>query len=73
MSSTSSFEVTCVLWLLNDENCRLTLIQEVLAVYLNQYPDSATALNLKACNHFRLYNGKAAEVFYTILLCLWTM
>lgn len=35
--------------------------QEVLAVYLNQYPDSATALNLKACNHFRLYNGKAAE------------
>lgn len=73
MSSTSSFEVTCVLWLLNDENCRLTLIQEVLAVYLNQYPDSATALNLKACNHFRLYNGKAAEVFYIILLCLWTM
>lgn len=26
-----------------------------------QYKDSATALNLKACNHFRLYNGKAAE------------
>lgn len=22
---------------------------------------SATAVNLKACNHFRLYNGKAAE------------
>lgn len=36
--------------------------QEVLAVYLQQYPDSAVALNLKACNHFRLYNGKAAEV-----------
>ncbi|XP_060569598.1 intraflagellar transport protein 56-like isoform X2 [Ruditapes philippinarum] len=35
--------------------------QEVLAVYLQQYPDSAIALNLKACNHFRLYNGKAAE------------
>lgn len=35
--------------------------QEVLAVYLQQYPDSAVALNLKACNHFRLYNGKAAE------------
>ncbi|WAQ97606.1 IFT56-like protein [Mya arenaria] len=35
--------------------------QEVLAVYLQQFPDSAVALNLKACNHFRLYNGKAAE------------
>ncbi|XP_054712427.1 intraflagellar transport protein 56-like [Uloborus diversus] len=35
--------------------------QEVLAVYLQHYPDSATAINLKACNHFRLYNGKAAE------------
>ena len=35
--------------------------QEVLAVYLQQFPDSAIALNLKACNHFRLYNGKAAE------------
>jgi len=39
--------------------------QEVLAVYLQQYPDSAIALNLKACNHFRLYNGKAAEVKHT--------
>lgn len=36
--------------------------QEVLAVYLQSIPDSTTALNLKACNHFRLYNGKAAEV-----------
>ncbi|XP_003737841.1 intraflagellar transport protein 56 [Galendromus occidentalis] len=35
--------------------------QEVLAVYLQHHPDSATAINLKACNHFRLYNGKAAE------------
>ncbi|CAG5118132.1 unnamed protein product, partial [Candidula unifasciata] len=35
--------------------------QEVLAVYLQQYQDSAIALNLRACNHFRLYNGKAAE------------
>lgn len=35
--------------------------QEVLAVYLQHFPDSAIALNLKACNHFRLYNGKAAE------------
>jgi intraflagellar transport protein 56 len=34
---------------------------EILAVYLNSFPDSAVAVNLKACNHFRLYNGKAAE------------
>lgn len=38
--------------------------QEVLAVYLQSIPDSTIALNLKACNHFRLYNGKAAEVRY---------
>ncbi|NXN94251.1 IFT56 protein, partial [Rhinopomastus cyanomelas] len=35
--------------------------QEVLDIYLQQVPDSTIALNLKACNHFRLYNGKAAE------------
>lgn len=35
--------------------------QEVLAIYLQQHPDSAVALNLKACNHYKLYNGKAAE------------
>nr|XP_002130244.1 intraflagellar transport protein 56-like [Ciona intestinalis] len=35
--------------------------QEVLAVYLQSYPDSAIAVNLKACNHFKLFNGKAAE------------
>lgn len=35
--------------------------QEVLAVYLQQFPDSAIGVNLKACNHYRLYNGKAAE------------
>lgn len=34
---------------------------EILAVYLQAYPDSAIGVNLKACNHFRLYNGKAAE------------
>lgn len=36
--------------------------QEVLAGYLQHFPDSATGINLKACNHYRLYNGKAAEV-----------
>jgi len=34
---------------------------EILALYLQQYPDSALAVNLKACNTFRLYNGTAAE------------
>lgn len=42
--------------------------QEVLAVYLQSIPDSTIALNLKACNHFRLYNGKAAEVHTHTLL-----
>ncbi|XP_015509305.1 intraflagellar transport protein 56 isoform X1 [Neodiprion lecontei] len=35
--------------------------QEVLQVYLQKHPDSAIAINLKACNHFRLYNGSAAQ------------
>ncbi|KAI6172348.1 Tetratricopeptide repeat protein 26 [Aphelenchoides besseyi] len=34
---------------------------EVLQPYLNAHPDSAIAVNLKACNHYRLYNSKAAE------------
>ena len=34
---------------------------EILAAYLQANPDSAVALNLKACNQFRLYDGKAAE------------
>lgn len=34
---------------------------EILAVYLQSFPDSVIGINLKACNHFRLYNGKAAE------------
>ena len=41
--------------------------QEVLAVYLQHFPDSAIAINLKACNHFRLYNGKAAEAELKVL------
>ncbi|XP_038212035.1 intraflagellar transport protein 56 [Zerene cesonia] len=35
--------------------------QEVLGVYLTQHPTSTIASNLKACNLFRLYNGKSAE------------
>ena len=34
---------------------------EILAAYLQANPDSAVALNLKACNQFKLYDGKAAE------------
>ncbi|CAM9752583.1 unnamed protein product, partial [Discosporangium mesarthrocarpum] len=34
---------------------------EILSVYLQAHPDSAAAANLKACNVFRLYNGKAAD------------
>ena len=37
--------------------------QEVLAGYVQQHPDSAVAINLKACNYYKLYNGKAAEVY----------
>ncbi len=46
--------------------------QEVLAIYLQSYPDSAIGVNLKACNHYRLYNGKAAEVYITELLFFFT-
>lgn len=36
--------------------------QEVLDLYLTKYPDSIIAINLKACNRFRLANGRAAEL-----------
>jgi intraflagellar transport protein 56 len=39
----------------------VSLIQEVLQAYLSQHPDSATAVNLRACNQHRLYNGQTAE------------
>ncbi|XP_050525440.1 intraflagellar transport protein 56 isoform X7 [Daktulosphaira vitifoliae] len=35
--------------------------QEILDVYIKKYPDSMIVLNLKACNVYRLYDGKAAE------------
>jgi intraflagellar transport protein 56 len=40
---------------------------EILSVYLQSFPDSPLAINLKACNHFRLYNGKAAEAELKVL------
>jgi intraflagellar transport protein 56 len=33
---------------------------EVLNAYLQKFPGSPTALNLKACNQYKLYNGKDA-------------
>jgi intraflagellar transport protein 56 len=41
---------------------------EVLNNYLSQHPDSIMAINLKACNFFRLYNGITAEGEYKELL-----
>lgn len=40
---------------------------EILAVYLQAHPDSTIAVNLKACNHFRLYNGRSAEAELKVL------
>merc|ERR1719174_2593843 len=34
---------------------------EILQTYLANFPHSITAVNLKACSHYQLYNGKAAE------------
>ena len=43
---------------------------EVLNVYLQAHSQSAIAINLKACNHYRLYNGKAAETEIKVLIDL---
>jgi len=40
---------------------------EILQSYLTQYPHSITAVNLKACSHYQLYNGKAAEAELKVL------
>ena len=37
------------------------------AVYLGLYADSVVGVNLKACNHYQLYNGKAAEAELKVL------
>lgn len=46
---------------------------EVLNLYLTQHPDSATAVNLKACNHFKLYNGRSAEVCVSLKVLFQTL
>eukprot|EP00906_Rhabdomonas_costata_P007860 RCo011231 len=43
---------------------------EVLNVYLQSYPNSSVAINLRACNNYRLYNGKVAEQELKVLLDL---
>lgn len=40
---------------------------DILAVYLGLHPDSVVGVNLKACNHYQLYNGKAAEAELKVL------
>lgn len=40
---------------------------EILQTYLASYPHSITAVNLKACSHYQLYNGKAAEAELKVL------
>jgi intraflagellar transport protein 56 len=40
---------------------------EILQTYLTHYPHSITAVNLKACSHYQLYNGKAAEAEMKVL------
>jgi len=34
---------------------------EIMQAYLQAYPDSVIAINVKACNQFKLYNGNAAK------------
>jgi intraflagellar transport protein 56 len=41
---------------------------EILNVYLQTHANSVVAINLKACNNFRLFNGKAAEAEYKTLV-----
>jgi len=40
---------------------------EILQTYLANFPHSITACNLKACAHYQLYNGKAAEAELKVL------
>jgi len=40
---------------------------EILQTYLANFPHSITAVNLRACTHYQLYNGKAAEAELKVL------
>ncbi len=37
------------------------IAQEVLSIYLQHHPTSFTAINLKSCNYYKLFNNQAAE------------
>eukprot|EP00471_Norrisiella_sphaerica_P003952 CAMPEP_0184482854 /NCGR_PEP_ID=MMETSP0113_2-20130426/4445_1 /TAXON_ID=91329 /ORGANISM="Norrisiella sphaerica, Strain BC52" /LENGTH=561 /DNA_ID=CAMNT_0026862857 /DNA_START=81 /DNA_END=1766 /DNA_ORIENTATION=- len=41
---------------------------DILGPYFQVDPTSITAVNLKACNHFKLYNGKAGESELKVVL-----
>jgi len=45
----------------------MIMLQELALVYMNDYPDSITALHLLACNMFRLTNDREAAVCYHTL------
>merc|ERR1719388_553649 len=40
---------------------------EILQTYLANHPQSIIAVNPKACSHYQLYNGKAAEAELKVL------
>lgn len=40
---------------------------EIMQAYLQSFPTSPMAINVKACNQFKLYNGAAAKDEYRIL------
>merc|ERR1719188_2949844 len=40
---------------------------EILQTYLAMFQDSIMGVNLKACAHYQLYNGKAAEAELKVL------
>mmetsp|Transcript_30181 Transcript_30181/g.42088 ORF Transcript_30181/g.42088 Transcript_30181/m.42088 type:complete len:556 (+) Transcript_30181:44-1711(+) len=41
---------------------------EILTAYLQTHPDSAIAINLKACNHYKLFDGKAAQAELKVMI-----
>jgi len=41
---------------------------EILTAYLQAHPDSAIAINLKACNHYKLFDGKAAQAELKVMI-----
>ncbi|CAG9465919.1 unnamed protein product [Pedinophyceae sp. YPF-701] len=41
--------------------------QDILGVYLSSNPDSVAAVNLRACNQLKLYDGPRAEAEYDVL------